>query len=166
MIGFNPIVGVALGVVPGTQGDFLEDGRVDRCLVGDDLGRGRPVLECAGKESPGRRQVPLRGRQHVDHLPTLVDRPVQIHPPSGDLEIRFVNEPAISRDVSARPARVDEQQCLPLHPAVDGHMIDSDPAISQQLFDVPIGEPVPETPPDRHQDHLRREPETGEASVA
>jgi hypothetical protein len=42
-------------------------------------------------------------------------------------------------------------------------MVDHDPAFGQQLFYVPIGEPVPEIPPDRHQDHLRREPETGEA---
>jgi hypothetical protein len=42
-------------------------------------------------------------------------------------------------------------------------MVDRDPAFGQQLFYVPIGEPVPEIPPDRHQDHLRRKPETGEA---
>jgi hypothetical protein len=53
MIGFDPVVGVGLGVVPGARSQLIEDGRVDRCLVGDDLGRGRPVLECVGEESVG-----------------------------------------------------------------------------------------------------------------
>jgi hypothetical protein len=41
-------------------------------------------------------------------------------------------------------------------------MIHPDPAFSQQLLHVPIREPVAEIPPDRHQNHLRREPKTGE----
>ena len=64
---------------------------------------------------------------------------------------------------NSAPTRLDQQRSKPLHPPVNGHMIDSDPAFSQQLFHVRIGQPVPEIPPDRHQDHLRREPETGEA---
>jgi hypothetical protein len=63
----------------------------------------------------------------------------------------------------AGAGRIDQQWSEPLHPAVNGHMVDRDPAFGQQLFDVPIREPVPEIPPDRHQHHLRREPETGEA---
>ena len=53
------------------------------------------MLQGAGEESAGRRYVPLRGDQHVDDLPELVDRPVQINPPPGDLDVGFVNEPAI-----------------------------------------------------------------------
>ena len=73
------------------------------------------MLECAGEESAGRRYVPLRGDQHVDDLPELVDRPVQIDPPAGDLDVGFVNEPAISWDVSAWSCCVDEQGREPLH---------------------------------------------------
>jgi hypothetical protein len=104
VIGFNPIVGVALGVVPGTQDALLEDRRVDRCLVGDDLSRGRPVLKCTSEEIVGCRQGPLRGKPTPRSPAQLVDRPVHTHPPSDDPKIRFVNEPAISRDVSAWPA--------------------------------------------------------------
>jgi hypothetical protein len=39
------------------------------------------MLECADEESPGGRQVPLLGGQHVDDLPELINRPVQIQPP-------------------------------------------------------------------------------------
>jgi hypothetical protein len=34
------------------------------------------MFQSAGEESPGGRQVPLFGDQHVDELPELVDRPV------------------------------------------------------------------------------------------
>ena len=36
VVGFDGVVGVGLGVVPGARGQLVEDGRVDRCLVGDD----------------------------------------------------------------------------------------------------------------------------------
>ena len=56
VVGFDPVIGVGLGVVPGARSQLIKDGRVDRCLVGDDLGRGRPVLECLGEElAPSRR---------------------------------------------------------------------------------------------------------------
>ena len=76
VIGFNPIVGVALGVVSGTQDALLEDRRVDRCLVGDDLSRGRPVLKCTSEEIVGCRQGPLRGKPTPRSPAQLVDRPV------------------------------------------------------------------------------------------
>jgi hypothetical protein len=58
VIGLNPIVGIALGAVPGTQKDLLEDGRVDRCLVGDDLGRAGPCSSARVKN----RRVAARSR--------------------------------------------------------------------------------------------------------
>ena len=36
------------------------------------------------------------GDEHVDDLPGLVDRPVHIAPPAGELDVGYVNEPAIS----------------------------------------------------------------------
>jgi hypothetical protein len=41
--------------------------------------------------------------------------------------------------VSAGSGRVDQQRSEPLHPAVDGHMIDPHSALGQQLFDIAIG---------------------------
>jgi hypothetical protein len=40
-------------------------------------------------------------------------------------------------------------------------VIDLDAALGQQLLHVPIGQPVPEIPADRHRDHLGRKPEPG-----
>jgi hypothetical protein len=40
VIGFEPVVGVLPGVVPGARGQLIEDTRIDRRFVGDDLDRG------------------------------------------------------------------------------------------------------------------------------
>ena len=47
----------------------------------------------------------------------------------------------------------------PLHPPVDGDVIDGDTALGQQLLDITVGQAVPQVPADRHrrdQDHLVR----------
>src|SRR6266550_5096598 len=49
-----------------------------------------------------------------------------------------------------------------LHPPVDRHVVDLDAALGQQPLKVPVGQAVPEVPPDRESDHVRREPEPGE----
>ena len=41
----------------------------------------------------------------------------------------------------ARSRRIDQQRCEPLHPAVDGHVIDVDTTLGQQFFDVSVESP-------------------------
>jgi hypothetical protein len=45
-------------------------------------------------------------------------------------------------------------------------VVDLDAALGQQLFDIPVGEPVAQIPADRDRDHLRREPEPGKRRPA
>ena len=98
------------------------------------------MLEGVGEGPAGGRQIPIGGDHHVDDLPKLVDRPVQINPLAGDFDVGLVGEPAISRDVPAGPRRVDEQRREPLHPAVDRYVIDRDATLGQQFFHVPVGQ--------------------------
>src|SRR5436305_131245 len=123
------------------------------------------MLECAGEESAGGRYVPLLRDQHVDDLSELVDRPIQVAPLPGDLDVGLVGEPAISRDVSAWPGGVDKQGREPLHPAIDGHVIYLDTAFGEQLFHISVRESIAQVPTHRHHDHLRREPETREPGL-
>ena len=65
--------------------------------VGDNLrrrrfGYGQRSLE----ERPCRHAVPLGRDVHVDDLPVLVDGAVDIAPPAADLDVRFVDPPAIA----------------------------------------------------------------------
>jgi hypothetical protein len=73
------------------------------------------VSQSLGEEPPGGRQVPLLRDQHVDDLPVLVYRPIQIDPPPGDLDIGFIDigfidEPPVAGGVSAGPGGVEEQR--------------------------------------------------------
>ena len=92
----------------------------------------------------------------------LVDCPVQVRPPAGDLEVCLVGEPPVARGVAAQSRRLDEHGGKPLHPAVDGDVVDGDAPLGQQLLDVPVGQSVPQVPADRDRDHVRREPEPSE----
>jgi hypothetical protein len=39
----------------------------------------------------------------------LVDRPVQVHPAAGDLDVGLVDVPAVADPVPAEPGRVGQQ---------------------------------------------------------
>jgi hypothetical protein len=91
--------------------------------------------------------------------PYLVDRPIHVAPPAGDLHIGLVDMPAVSDGVSTGPGGVDEERRQPLHPPVHGDVIDLDPTLGQEIFDIAVGEPEPQVPAHRENDHLRREPE-------
>src|SRR6266516_1720520 len=92
----------------------------------------------------------------------LIDRPVDIGPLSGDPQVGLINEPPAPRNVTARPGRLDELRSEPLHPPVDGDVIDSDTALGQQFLDVTVGKSIAQVPADRDRDHLPREPEASE----
>src|SRR5947207_1729456 len=67
----------------------------------------------------------------------LIDRPVEIGPLTGDLQIGLVGKPPVTASVAARPGRLDELGGEPLDPPVDSDVIDGDSALGQQLPGVP-----------------------------
>jgi hypothetical protein len=73
------------------------------------------VLEGVGKELASGRQIPLLRDQHVDDVPILVDRPIQIDLATGDFDISLVDIPLITRRVPAGPGRINQQRGEPLH---------------------------------------------------
>ena len=70
----------------------------------------------AGEEAAGGGGVPVLGQQHVDDLPVLVDRLVQVALPAGDLDVDLVDEPAVAGGVPEGASGVGEQRGEPLHP--------------------------------------------------
>jgi hypothetical protein len=89
----------------------------------------------------------------------LIDRPVEISPPPGNLDVGLVHEPPVPRSMAARPGGLDELRGEPLHPPVDGDVIHGDATLSQQFLHVPVGQAIPQVPPHCERDHLGREPE-------
>lgn len=66
--------------------------RAERRLIGADLARARTMLKNADEKPPCDGQVPSLGHQHVDDLPVLVDRPIQIDPSPRDLDVSSTNQ--------------------------------------------------------------------------
>jgi hypothetical protein len=96
------------------------------------------MLKGAGEESAGGRHVPLLSDHNVDDLAELVDRPVQINPPPGDLDLGLIHKPAITCHVSAGSCRIDQQGGEALHTPEDRDVIDLDATLSQQFIDISI----------------------------
>lgn len=70
----------------------------------------------------------------------LVDRPAQIGPLSGHLDIGLIDEPPTTGSVAAWPRRLDEFRGKALDPPVDGDVVNSDCALGRQLLDVAVGQ--------------------------
>jgi hypothetical protein len=90
-----------------------------------------PRLSARLKNDLAAGQVTLGGQQHVDDLAMLVDRPVQVRPQTGDLDVGLVNEPPVTHRVPSRSRRFDELDREPLHPPVDTHAIDRDTVLGE-----------------------------------
>ena len=91
VIGFNRVVGVLLQTCHASGTSSSSKRGYRRGPVRGHLGRPSRRVQCPGEEPAGRRQIPLRRGQDINDLPMLVDRPVQLHPPPSDLQIRLVH---------------------------------------------------------------------------
>jgi hypothetical protein len=79
----------------------------------------------------------------------LVDRPVEVDPPAGDLHVRLVDVPPVPDPVPTEPGRVGEHRCEPLHPSVHGDVIHLDATFGEQLLDIAVGQAEPKVPAHR-----------------
>ena len=79
VIGLDRITSVLLNNVTRGRQQLIEYPRVGGRLVGAHLSRVRTVLEGAGEELAGGRQIPLLGHENINDLAVLVDRPVWRH---------------------------------------------------------------------------------------
>jgi hypothetical protein len=109
VIGFNRVVSVLLGDMTGGGHQLIEHPRVGGRAISGDLDRGRPVIKGTGEESASGGQIPLLGDHDVNDLAELVDRSVQIDPPTADLDVRFVDKPTIAWGVPAESGRINQQ---------------------------------------------------------
>jgi hypothetical protein len=82
------------------------------------------------------------GDEHVNNLSELVDRAVHVAPLAGDFHVGLVCLPTISDQVPAGPGSLGQQlqRGEPLHPAVDGDVVNLDTPLGEELFDVAVGQ--------------------------
>src|SRR3954447_2219081 len=105
--------------------------------------------------------VALRVTPHLD-LAVLVDGSVDVAPDAVDFDVRVVDVPTVARRVAGDSGGVGEQRGEPVHPPVDGDVVDPDAAFGEEFLDVAVREAVARVPADRHDDHLGGEAEAGE----
>jgi len=70
--------------------------------------------------------------------------------------------PAIPDDVPTGGSGLRKLGCEPMHPPVDGHVIDLDAAPGEELLQVPVRQAEPQVPPDGQGDDLGRKPVASE----
>jgi hypothetical protein len=95
VVGFDPVVGVALDVMPRLGKNLVEYPKIARGLVSHHVdwrhdGDGKSTV----KEPSGCAAVALRGDVHVDELAILIHCPVDIPPAAGDLDVSLIDLPA------------------------------------------------------------------------
>jgi hypothetical protein len=90
------------------------------------------------EEAAGSPPVTLGGDKDIDDLAELVDGAEDVAPSAGDLCVGLIDLPAVPDGVAAGPGGLGEQQGEPLHPAVDGDVVDLNAPLSQELFDVAV----------------------------
>jgi hypothetical protein len=138
---FETLVAIPVGAMPSPWQQLVQRGRVHRREVGDDLHRHRLCLTDRPLEEPtSGRCIPPWGGEHVDDLADLVDRSIHIPPAAGDLHVGLIHPPAVSHGMPAGPGGLGQQGREPLHPPVDGDVVDLDPALGEQFLDIAIGQ--------------------------
>jgi hypothetical protein len=163
VVALDAVAGVLLGSMPRRWEHLVQHDRVRRCSVGDHLHRGHLRRGDGPFEEPaGRGDVTPRGDEHVNNLAELIDRPVHIPPSPSDLHIGLVHEPAISYSVPAGAGGLGQQRREPLHPSVDGDVVDLDPSFSQSLLNVAVRQPEAQVPADSNDDYVGWEAEASE----
>jgi hypothetical protein len=87
LVCLDRVVRVLLDGVQRRADQLVDDPRVGGRAVGGDFGRDRARAQRPGEEAPGCRQVTARRQQNTYDLAMLVDRPVEIGPFTGDLQL-------------------------------------------------------------------------------
>jgi hypothetical protein len=114
--------------VPRGREQLVQHDRVGRWPVGEDLDRPGPGYGDGPVEEPrGRGGVTPSGDVHVDDLPELIDRPVDVAPLSGGLDVGLVDLLMASDECPGEHGGTGGQggeQCR----ALIGFLLEPDPA--------------------------------------
>jgi hypothetical protein len=97
--------------------------------------------------------------QHVEDLTLAIDRPPQVHGPTGDLHEHFVQMPDVARATSPTPQAPGDQWPEASGPDPDRLVRDADAALGQQLLNISQAEGEAQVEPDRVLDDGLGEPE-------
>ena len=161
MISFDDVVRVLLKHVPRGRHELVDDARVDRCPIASDLDRVRSESQRPGEESLAQPQSRRLLTRTSITWPCWSTARYTIGPSTGDLDVGLVDEPPVAAGVPGRAGGVDEFRCEGLHPALDRHVVDLNPAFGEQFLHIAVGQAVSQIPAHRDRDDLTRKPIAG-----
>ena len=135
-----------------------QSGIVSSIPVSDDRRGHEPlVLQQPAHQAQCRDLVASGLNKDVENLTFIIDSAPQIHLSVGDRDEDFVTMPSCSRRRAPGPAptRIDRTEMG--HPSADRLIRDDDPALSEQVLDIPEAEHEAQIQPDGMLDDRRRE---------
>jgi hypothetical protein len=94
------------------------------------------------------------GEVRIDHLPILIDRPVDVGPRSVQANVRFIDPPSVAERSSIRTGSFPKQREKALHPPIDGAAIHDETAFGEPLDHIRITEAIADVPADGQRDHI------------
>ena len=101
---------------------------------------------CRAEEFLSRCHIAGRAQHRVDEVPVAIDRPIQVAPAAMDLEIGFIDIPALAGAASyavtplaQRLGHYGQQLRLPLP---DAFVADGEPTQKHDLAEIPQRQPV------------------------
>jgi len=109
--------------------------------------------ECLAQEPFGGSEVSPLAKPEFDRVAIAVDRPVKIHPPPPDFDIRFIYMPPTGDGSPAAIEALQQQRRVMDSPTMDCSVINGDAALRHQLFQIPEAEIVGQIPSDAEQDY-------------
>src|SRR5262245_65605246 len=91
-----------------------------------------------GEEALGRLLISLPREEKVNRLAALIHGPIEIMPLALDLDVRLVHPPAASHRALAAMEGLFEPWGILQDPAVDRRLVDRDPTLLHQLFQLAV----------------------------
>ena len=153
------VLALALDVL-GAELEFSGCRTVGAQPVGHQFLRRHPLcLQQLAHQPQGRGLVASALDEHIEDLALAVDRPPQVHGPTGDLHEHLVQMPAAAWSATTAPQPPGDQRPEAGDPDADRLVRDADAPLGQELLDVAQAEGEAQVEPDRVLDDGRREAE-------
>ena len=106
-----------------------------------------PGAESLPEEALGGRGIPPGTEQKVDGLASGIDGSVEIIPLLLDLDVRLIDAIGVVRLGEMRTTPLVELRRVALHSAKHRCVIDGDPTLLHQFFDITVAQGIAEIPP-------------------
>ncbi len=162
MFDFDTIVRVLDRGVRRVRNEFIDGLGQRRGPIGDHLALLSVVTDRSGEEpARGDGFATLRD-EHVDDLAVVIGGAVDVTPTRRTPSRWFVDEPAVTDRILPRVGCVDQDRGEVLNPPEQGDVFNSDAALSEEFFEITVGQSVAQVPAHSEHDHLRHKPEPHE----